>query len=235
MSAVGFVDNPTSCYSRLQTLTIEEYRARRPRSRTSSVSRTGRLTWLVPGPGPAEVRAWLDKRWQSGALLTAFAEGVPLAAAGHPAARPGRRGDRRAARGGPAVGGGVGPGRARPAARRVQEDRRPRGWRQPDSRAGPGSTATTSAWGLLGVRRPGAPVQLPWPHATAERCPRLVPWVTRRPVQTLRSGGWVGPAAGHCPVDRRAAVARDVPAAGRRAGRGHQVHRTPPGRARRAA
>ncbi len=29
VSAVGFVDNPTSCYSRLQTLTIEEYRARR--------------------------------------------------------------------------------------------------------------------------------------------------------------------------------------------------------------
>jgi uncharacterized protein YPO0396 len=29
VSAVGFVDNPTSCYSRLQTLTIEEYRVRR--------------------------------------------------------------------------------------------------------------------------------------------------------------------------------------------------------------
>ncbi len=29
VSAVGFVDNPTSCYSRLQTLTIEEYHARR--------------------------------------------------------------------------------------------------------------------------------------------------------------------------------------------------------------
>jgi uncharacterized protein YPO0396 len=29
VSAVGFVDNPTSCYSRLQTLTIEEYHERR--------------------------------------------------------------------------------------------------------------------------------------------------------------------------------------------------------------
>jgi uncharacterized protein YPO0396 len=29
VSAVGFVDNPASCYSRLQTLTIEEYHARR--------------------------------------------------------------------------------------------------------------------------------------------------------------------------------------------------------------
>ncbi|HYB48843.1 MAG TPA: SbcC/MukB-like Walker B domain-containing protein, partial [Streptosporangiaceae bacterium] len=29
VSAVGFVDNPTSCYSRLQTLTIEEYHTRR--------------------------------------------------------------------------------------------------------------------------------------------------------------------------------------------------------------
>ena len=29
VSAVGFVDNPSSCYSRLQTLTIEEYYSRR--------------------------------------------------------------------------------------------------------------------------------------------------------------------------------------------------------------
>jgi len=29
VSAVGFVDNPASNYSRLQTLTIEEYHARR--------------------------------------------------------------------------------------------------------------------------------------------------------------------------------------------------------------
>jgi uncharacterized protein YPO0396 len=29
VSAVGFVDNPTSRYSRLRTLTIEEYRAER--------------------------------------------------------------------------------------------------------------------------------------------------------------------------------------------------------------
>jgi len=29
VSAVGFVDNPTNCYSRLQTLTIEEYYSKR--------------------------------------------------------------------------------------------------------------------------------------------------------------------------------------------------------------
>ena len=31
VSVVGFVDNPTECYSRLHTLTVEEYRARRAR------------------------------------------------------------------------------------------------------------------------------------------------------------------------------------------------------------
>ena len=46
------------------------------------------------------------------------------------------------------------------------------------------------AWELLGV---GAQVRRfsSLAAATAERCPRLVPWVTRRPVQTLRlADGW---------------------------------------------
>src|SRR5580704_8560337 len=115
--------------------------------------------------------------------------GHAVAAAEHPAARPRRRGDRRAARGDPAVGGGVGPGRARAAARRVQEGRRPRGWRQPDSLPGL-IDDYDRAWELLGV---GAQVHRfsSLAAATAERCPRLVPWVTRRPVQTLRlADGW---------------------------------------------
>ena len=49
VSAVGFVDNPTSCDSRLQTLTIEEYHARRIAHMIGQQERPG-LTWLVPGP-----------------------------------------------------------------------------------------------------------------------------------------------------------------------------------------
>ena len=51
VSAVGFVDNPTSSASRLQTLTIEEYRARREAhllAGTAAVS-------VVPIPAPVPV------------------------------------------------------------------------------------------------------------------------------------------------------------------------------------
>ena len=40
VAAVGFVDNPTSMFSRLQTLTIEEYRARRAAHALASVANT---------------------------------------------------------------------------------------------------------------------------------------------------------------------------------------------------
>ena len=48
VSAVGFVDNPTSSASRLQTLTIEEYRARR-----EAHLLTGAAVSVVTVPGPA--------------------------------------------------------------------------------------------------------------------------------------------------------------------------------------
>ena len=40
VAAVGFVDNPTSMFSRLQTLTIEEYRARRAAHALAAVAST---------------------------------------------------------------------------------------------------------------------------------------------------------------------------------------------------
>ena len=61
VSAVGFVDNPTSQYSRLQTLTIEEYQARReahvpsapPVAAAVAPSRLMPEMWRRrPGPAP---------------------------------------------------------------------------------------------------------------------------------------------------------------------------------------
>jgi uncharacterized protein YPO0396 len=40
VAAVGFVDNPTSMFSRLQTLTIDEYRARRAAHALAAVTST---------------------------------------------------------------------------------------------------------------------------------------------------------------------------------------------------
>ena len=57
VSAVGFVDNPTSRYSRLRTLTIEEYQAERVARALGVAGRGGGgLTWGGPprtGRGPA--------------------------------------------------------------------------------------------------------------------------------------------------------------------------------------
>src|SRR6266568_2884763 len=50
VSAVGFVDNPTSCYSRLQTLTIEEYYSRRL---ARAVSRQAAVNGIQVIPMPA--------------------------------------------------------------------------------------------------------------------------------------------------------------------------------------
>ena len=52
VSAVGFVDNPSSRYSRLQTLTIEEYRARRlARAIGQKVAANGPAPATVPAAG----------------------------------------------------------------------------------------------------------------------------------------------------------------------------------------
>ena len=133
---------------------------------------------------PAEVRAWLARKWDSGALLAAFAEGrdweplsMPLRgpAAGQIAgllaevqdwaaewARAGRGPLRVECKqvGGRAVGANLIPCRA---------------WVDGYDRA----------WELLGVRdEVGRFGELA--RATAESCPRLVPWLTRRPMQALK-------------------------------------------------
>jgi hypothetical protein len=142
-----------------------------------------------PWTRPADVRAWLDKRWQSGALLTAFAEGEQW----QPLSIPLR---------GPASG---------EIAERLAETQQ---WAAEWARAGRGPLRVEykkvggrevganlipcrawvdhydRAWQLLGVRAQVRSFSS-LAAATAERCPRLVPWVTRRPVQTLRlADGW---------------------------------------------
>ncbi len=136
-----------------------------------------------PWTRPAGVRAWLDKKWRSGALLTAFAEGraweplsVPLRgpAAGEIAGRLGEvqewaAGWERAARG---------PLRVeykRVGGRQVGANLIPcRAW----------IDGYDQAWELLGVR---AEVRRfsSLTDATAASCPRLVPWLTGRPMQAL--------------------------------------------------
>ena len=83
--------------------------------------------------------------------------------------------------------------------------------------------------------RGGTRLRFPGSRNGGGRCPRLVPWLTRRPVQVLRLADRWDQLLATVAVDRRAAVARNVPAAGRRARRGHQVHRAPPRCARRTA
>ena len=54
VSAVGFVDNPTSSASRLQTLTIEEYRARREEHLLAGAA-VSAVTVPIPVPAPVPV------------------------------------------------------------------------------------------------------------------------------------------------------------------------------------
>ncbi len=133
---------------------------------------------------PAEVRAWLDKRWQSGALLTAFAEGKEWEPLGVPLRGPGA-------------------GQIAERFAEVQE------WAGEWARAGRGPLRVESkkvggrqvganlipcrawidgydrAWELLGVRaRVRRFSELA--AATAESCPRLLPWLARRPMQALK-------------------------------------------------
>ncbi len=137
-----------------------------------------------PWTRPAQVRAWLEKKWHSGALLTAFAEGR----AWEPASVPLR---------GPAVG---------DIASRLAEVQQ---WAAEWARAGRGPLRVEykkvggrqvggnlipsrawidgydQAWQLLGVR---ADVQRfrELAQATAQSCPRLACWLARRPMQALR-------------------------------------------------
>jgi hypothetical protein len=133
---------------------------------------------------PAEVRAWLEKKWKSGALLTALAAGkdweplsVPLRgpAPGEIAGRLGEvqewaaewaRADRGPLRveykkiGGRQVGANMIPGRA---------------W----------VDGYDQAWQLIGVNAEVRRFRS-LTDATAGSCPRLVPWLARRPMELLK-------------------------------------------------
>jgi hypothetical protein len=136
---------------------------------------------------PAEVRAWLDKKWQSGTLLTAFAEDRGW----EPLSVPLR---------GPA------PGEIAERLAEVQD------WAAEWTRAGSGTSSPLrveykrvggrqvgtnmipcrawidgydQAWELLGVRAQVRRFRI-LADATAASCPRLLPWLTRRPMQLLK-------------------------------------------------
>jgi hypothetical protein len=136
-----------------------------------------------PWTRPAQVRAGLAKKWRSGALLTAFAEGRVWEPAGVPLR-------------GPAAGEIAG------RLAEVQE------WAAEWARAGRGPLRVEykkvggrhvganlvpsrawidgydQAWDLLGVRAEVSRFSS-LAQATAASCPRLVPWLGRRPMQLL--------------------------------------------------
>ena len=137
-----------------------------------------------PWTHPAEVRAWLDKKWQSGALLADFAAGrdweplgVPLRgpAAGEIAERLGEV-QEWAAEWGRAERGPLRVEYKKVGGRQVGANMIPcRAWIDGYDRA----------WELLGVRAEVRKFSS-LAEATAGSCPRLVPWLRRRPIQLLR-------------------------------------------------
>ena len=137
-----------------------------------------------PWTRPAEVRAWLDKKWQSGALLAEFTAGRDLEPLGVPLRGPSageiaeRLGEVQewAAEWGRAERGPLRVEYKKVGGRQVGANMIPcRAWIDGYDRA----------WELLGVR---AEVRRfsSLAEATAGSCPRLVPWLTRRPMQLLR-------------------------------------------------
>jgi hypothetical protein len=136
-----------------------------------------------PWTRPAEVRARLDKKWKSGALLTAFAEDKDW----EPLSVPLR---------GPAPGDIA--GRLAEvqgwAAEWARADRGPLrveykkvGGRQVGANLIPGRAwidGYDQAWQLLGVNAEVRRFRS-LTDATAGSCPRLVPWLARRPMQLL--------------------------------------------------
>lgn len=136
-----------------------------------------------PWTRPAAVRAWLGRKWRSGALLTAFAEGraweplsVPLRgpAAGEIAGRLGEVQEWAAewAR--------AGRGPLRVEYKKV-------GGRQVGANLVPSRAwidGYDQAWDLLGVRAEVSRFST-LAQATAASCPRLSPWLIRRPMQLL--------------------------------------------------
>jgi hypothetical protein len=136
-----------------------------------------------PWTRPAEVRAWLGRKWQSGALLTAFAGGKDWAPLDVPLRGPmaGEIAERLAeVQEWAAEWDRAGRGPLRVEHKKV-------GGRQVGSNMIPCRAWIDSydrAWELLDVR---AEVRRfsSLAHATAEMCPMLVPWVTRRSMRLL--------------------------------------------------
>ena len=137
-----------------------------------------------PWTRPAEVRAWLDRKWRSGALLTAFAEGKDW----EPLSVPLR---------------GPTPGEIAGRLAEVQEwaaewaraDRGPLrveykkvGGRQVGANLIPGRAwidGYDQAWRLIGANAEVCRFRS-LTDATAGSCPRLVPWLARRPIELLK-------------------------------------------------
>lgn len=137
-----------------------------------------------PWTRPADVRAWLDKKWRSGALLTAFAEGQDWEPLGVPLRGPapgeiaGRLAEVREWAAGWAR---AGRGPLRVEYKKV-------GGRQVGANLIPGRAwidGYDQAWQLLGVHAEVRRFRS-LRDATAEGCPRLVPWLARRPMQLLK-------------------------------------------------
>ena len=133
---------------------------------------------------PDDVRAALRRKWQSGALLTAFADGADWEPLGFPLRGPGPG----------EIGGRLGEvqdwagewERARLGELRVEYKKV--GGRHVGSNLIPGRAWIDSydeAWRLLGVL---AEVRrfTELAEATRESCPRLVPWVGRHPMKALQ-------------------------------------------------
>src|SRR5690349_17739407 len=140
-----------------------------------------------PWTRPAEVRGWLDKKWRSGSLLTAFAGGSDWKPLGVPLRGPaaGEIGGRLAeVQGWAAEWAVAGRGPLRVEYKKV-------GGRHLGANLIPCRAwidGYDQAWELLGVHAEIRRFRS-LADATAGSCPRLVPWLARRPMQLLKLAG----------------------------------------------
>ena len=181
---------------------------------------------------PADVRASIRKKWDSGFAAGAVRGRPGLGAARYPDPRPVGPRDRRAAGRGPPVGRRVGRrGGGRAAARGVQAGRRPALRREQHPGPGLAGQLRRRLGAAAGGRRGAPPGRAD--RGGSRHPPR--PVADRPSDAGAAARGRLGPAAGHRPVDRAAPGARHVPAPGRCARRQHQVHRAAQGCAHRTA
>ena len=174
-------------------------RRRRPGHPDAGRCRRRRLTCRVVDPSRRSTRVACQEMAVR-RVAHRVRRGKGLGTAGCPAARPRGRGDRGAARRGTGVGGRVGPGRPRPAARGVQEGRRPPGGLQHDPRPGLDRRLRPRVGTARRARR-SAPFQLAGARDGRKLSPAC-PVGDAPPDAAAPAGGPVGQAAGHRPVDR---------------------------------